>query len=302
MSDAITESHEGRLGCSELSAALGVSPWKTPYQLWAEKTGRAESPDLGGMLRIKLGNRLEEIVADLYQEQTGHTAFRWNAPFFHESLPIIAHVDRRIVRQRAGLEIKTALGRFPSDEWGEPGTDQIPLHYLLQVMGYLMLTGWEWFDVAVLMAGPDLKIYRVLPDRDAFAAIEAGVREFWRYVENDIPPPVATMADVAAKWPLATASTVEATDGDVEAVAELRRIKGEIADLEKIADQLEIGIKDAMKDSAGLTHAGKMLCTWKAQTSRRIDVTALREAHPSLAADFTRETTSRVFRLAKEKV
>ena len=300
--NAITESHRDNIGCSELSAALGVSPWKTPYQLWAEKTGRAESPDLGGMLRIKLGNRLEEIVADLYEEQTGYTGFRWNAPFFHEALPIIAHVDRRIVRKRAGLEIKTALGRFPSDEWGEPGTDQIPLHYLLQVMGYLMLTGWEWFDVAVLLAGPDLKIYRVLPDRDAFAAIEAGVREFWRYVENDIPPPVATMADVAAKWPLDTASTVEATDGDVEAVAELRRIKGEIADLEKIADQLEIGIKDAMKDSAGLTHAGKMLCTWKSQTSRRIDVTALREAHPSLAADFTRETTSRVFRLAKEKV
>lgn len=301
MSDAIAESHEGRLGCSELSAALGVSPWKTPFMLWSEKTGRAEPPDIGGMLRIQLGNRLESVVSDLYEEQTGQRVTRWSRPFEHRSLPIVGHIDRRGMRSRFGLEIKTALGRFPSDEWGKPGTDQIPLHYLLQCMGYLMLTGWDFWDVAVLLAGPEVRIYRVHPDPGAFDAIEQGVRAFWKYVETDVPPPNTTLADCAARWPLATGTTVEATAGDVEAVSELRRIKSEIAGLEKIAEKLEIGVKGIMKDSAGLAYQGKTLCTWKAQTSRRIDTTALRAAHPGIVADFTTETTNRVFRLAKEK-
>lgn len=301
MSDAIAESHEGRLGCSELSAALGVIPWKTPFMLWSEKTGRAEPPDIGGMLRIQLGNRLEAIVSDLYEEQTGQRVFRNSVPFRHPSLPIVGNIDRRIIRKRGGLEIKTALGRFPSSEWGEPGTDQIPLHYLLQCMGYLMLTGWDWWDVAVLLAGPEIRIYRVHPDPDAFDAIEQGVRAFWKYVETDVPPPNTTLADCAARWPLATGTTVEATAGDVEAVSELRRIKSEIAGLEKIAEKLEIGIKGIVKDSAGLTHGGKTLCTWKKETRKHVDLKSLRHAHPGIVADLTTETASRVFRLVKEK-
>jgi hypothetical protein len=44
-----------------------------------------------------------------------------------------------------------------------------------------------------------------------------------------------------------------------------------------------------------------VLATWKAQTADRFDSTSFRKAWPDLAADFTKTSTSRVFRLKTTK-
>lgn len=45
---------------SDMPIILGLSPYKTPYQLWAEKTGRFNSPDISANPNVKRGNRLED--------------------------------------------------------------------------------------------------------------------------------------------------------------------------------------------------------------------------------------------------
>jgi predicted phage-related endonuclease len=45
---------------------------------------------------------------------------------------------------------------------------------------------------------------------------------------------------------------------------------------------------------------GRPLCTWKNQTSPRLDTAALKSEMPDVAARYLKETHSRVFRLAKE--
>jgi putative phage-type endonuclease len=45
---------------TDVPVILGLSPYKTPWQLWAEKTGRINPPDLSGNPNVQRGNRLED--------------------------------------------------------------------------------------------------------------------------------------------------------------------------------------------------------------------------------------------------
>jgi putative phage-type endonuclease len=58
------------LGASDAPVVLGVSPWKTPYQLWQEKLGmRADSEDNQAM---KYGRDTEEAARLSYEKYTGN--------------------------------------------------------------------------------------------------------------------------------------------------------------------------------------------------------------------------------------
>ena len=59
------------IGGSDIAAIMGQSRWKTPYRLWAEKTGKIEVPDLSTNESVEMGTRLEQFVADLFSEKTG---------------------------------------------------------------------------------------------------------------------------------------------------------------------------------------------------------------------------------------
>lgn len=50
------------IGGSEAAAALGESPFKTVWELWLEKTGEVEQPDLSDRLYVRLGQVMERGV------------------------------------------------------------------------------------------------------------------------------------------------------------------------------------------------------------------------------------------------
>tara|TARA_R110001592_G_scaffold221139_2_gene475789 strand:+ start:869 stop:1918 length:1050 start_codon:yes stop_codon:yes gene_type:complete len=56
---------------SDIPIILGLSPYKTPYQLWAEKTGRFNSPDISANPNVKRGNRLEDKARQVAENRTG---------------------------------------------------------------------------------------------------------------------------------------------------------------------------------------------------------------------------------------
>lgn len=297
----IAASHRNRLGCSELAAALGVSPWKTPFQLWLEKTGRAEPPNIGGHLRVKLGVGLEDFVARLYAEQFGFRIARSTREWLHPQLPLVGHIDRRVVGEKRGLEVKTALGRWTSSDWGEEGTDQVPTHYLIQCMGYLLLTGWGQWDLTVLMAGPELRTYVIQSDSLMLQMIEAGIRQFWRHVETDQPPDPTTVTDAALRWPTANSSQVESDEETEQAIARLRAIRECQEAMDREEATLKTRIMAAMGEHEMLVDGyGRSLATWKNQTTRRLDTIRIKTECPEIADRFTTETTNRVFRI-KEK-
>ena len=85
------------LGGSDIAAVMGMSRWKTPLKLWAEKTGKLPLPDLSDVEAVELGTDLEEFVAKKFTQKTGKAVRRSPKYYQHPDYPyMVAHVDRLV--------------------------------------------------------------------------------------------------------------------------------------------------------------------------------------------------------------
>lgn len=298
MTDHIAASHRDRLGCSELAAAIGISPYKTPYRLWEEKTGRVEPEDLSDNLRVTLGNRLEDAVAKLWSDLTGINLRRRNRPIHHDDW-LVAHLDREIVGKREVWEGKTALGLFLSEEWGPDGTDHVPMHYLVQCLGYLGVTGAERCHLAALIAGPELRHYVIERDENTIQRVLERGREFWdNYVRTDTPPPITKISDALRRWPLSSENSLIADQDAISEIAEWRELNRQIKAAEDRIDQIKLSMSRRLEDMDTLVDtSGNKLLTWKTQTTTRLDSKLLKEEEFSIWEAYSTQSTSRPYRL-----
>lgn len=254
------------IGASDAPAVLGVSPWATPYDVWCEKTS-SEPPVPKESEPMYWGTVLEEVVANEFARRTGHKIRRRSETMVHKDHRFIgATLDRLVLNYPGGalLECKTASA-WKTDEWGEPGSDDIPDPYLVQVQQQLLITGYSVAFVAALLGGNDFRVYEVRPNREfADAIVEADV-EFWRLVESLEPPPPMTAADVARRWPRSTPGKVVYADerallawsGALAASAEESAARAR-------ADECKDAIRLFMTDAETLLDGeGKVLATIK---------------------------------------
>lgn len=56
------EARRGWIGASDVPVIVGVSPWKDPFTLWAEETGKVPVAEAGDA--AKWGNLLEPVILD----------------------------------------------------------------------------------------------------------------------------------------------------------------------------------------------------------------------------------------------
>ena len=110
------------IGGSDASIIVGLNRWKSPFQLWLEKTGKAEAEDLSGNEYVYWGKVLEEAVANRFCELTGKKVQRRGLLQMDDHPYIRASVDRMVVGENAGLECKTCNG-FAAKEWED---DEVP--------------------------------------------------------------------------------------------------------------------------------------------------------------------------------
>lgn len=287
------------IGGSDSAAVLGISPWKSPLELYLEKIG--ELPPVDETEAMRWGTILEEPVAKEFEARTGKRVMRVNRQLVHRDHPFItAHLDRRVAREPALLEVKTT-NVFARD-WGEEGTDQVPEHYLAQVQHYLAVTGYQVAYVAALVGGQTLKLYTVPRNETLVEAIVDAEVRFWKqHVEPRVPPEPRTSAEASALWRNAIGRAVEAT----EEVAAMHRIlvdtREAIKKLEAEKDYMELQLKAVLQDADQLVHEGKTLVTWKNVTAKKFDAKAVQAAMPDLTSRFTKETTYRRFVVKEDK-
>lgn len=118
---------DGMLGASDSAVALGFSPFKTRTELWLEKTGRLEAKSLADVEAVRFGTLFEDVVANEFGLRLGLKLRRENLMTVHRVYPFIGgHIDRRVVAQPCGVEIKTTSEAAFRTLWGEPGSDQAP--------------------------------------------------------------------------------------------------------------------------------------------------------------------------------
>jgi len=189
------------LGGSDIGAILGLSKYRTPLQVWQEKVGQ-ELPKQDSM-QLRFGNFAEEFIASEYARQTGTQVIEHPEPFIHPEYSFLSgHVDRFVMEPtntlfgsngelntKTLLECKTA-NPFAKDEWGEIGTDEVPMSYLVQCAWYLLLTRCERADLAVFFSSSDFRVYTIHKDIQLERLLLDAAVQFWQgYVLTKTPPP-----------------------------------------------------------------------------------------------------------------
>lgn len=239
-SDEWLEQRRRGIGGSDVAAIMGLSQYRGPYEVWAEKLGYVQPADLSTVEAVQWGNILEPVVGSHYAAlHPGRTVRRVNAVCRSIGRPHAqASLDYEVKDPELGwgiLEIKTA-SLYREHDWDEG----VPLYYLTQVTHYMSVTGRKFADVAVLIGGQKYREFRVMRDEDDVKAVDRAVDDFWAMVEGGTEPPIgeigAELKALASKH-LQPGDLIELNETPGEATAWL--------DAKKVRDDAEKGYQAA---------------------------------------------------------
>jgi len=199
------EARNGWIGGSDASAILGLNPYKTNIEVWQEKTGRTIPEDIGHKPYVQYGIQAEQYLTALFAldypqyQVTPNTDYK---VIVHPKHRFIAGtLDAELVElatERKGvLEIKTTeiLNSMHREKWN----DKIPDNYYIQVLHYLLATGWDFailkaqlktvYDGEVRLNDRHYTIERAEVQGDLDYLLTKEI-EFWEYVKKGRKPPL----------------------------------------------------------------------------------------------------------------
>lgn len=258
------------LGGSEIPAVLGLSPFESRYSLWHRKAGLIgavqESPE------IEWGTRLEEPVADKYRDN--HTDLHVLKPGTYRNLErpwqianpdgLIWHAEFGVSEDPIGLlEVKTSPF---GDKWGDPDTDEIPVHVRAQVMWYLDTLGLPWANVAVLISGLDYREYRVDYDPAEAQILRDAGQEFLASLEAGAVPPIdghdATYQAVREMHPDIDPESIDLSD---PVARDFLAARADLAEAKTVEQKARAAVADEMGNAQAAFWQGSKIATRQAR-------------------------------------
>lgn len=287
------------IGGSDAAAVVGLNAWVSPYALWAEKTGRL--PGFEGNLATEVGTYLEEFVAQKFAQETGKKVRKCNLSIFNDQYPwAIANIDREIVGEDAGLEIKTTtelnLSKFKGGEY--------PAHYYVQCMHYLAVTGKKRWYLAVLIGNREFKWFTIERDEEEIKALMDAERIFKMYVDNNTPPQAdgaqATADTLSALYPdsIDTAIGIGFYEKELD---NYFRLKEQLKNLTMTIDGIENRIKAHLGECAR-GEGEKYKVSWKTQYRSTFDHKKFVADNPQMdVSAYYKKSTSRPFKVTEKK-
>ena len=287
------------IGGSDAAAVVGMNSFSSPYSLWAEKTGKI--PGFAGNLATEVGTYLEEFVAQKFAQETGKKVRKCNQSFLNSLYPFaIANIDREIIGEDAGLEIKTTdslnLKKFKDGDY--------PANYYAQCVHYLAVTGKQRWYLAVLIGNKEFKWFTIERDEDEIAALMAAEADFWKLVATDTPPAVdGTQATTEALKTIYADSDDSICDLTAygENLRQYIELKKQIKELETIAEEAANKIKVFMGDSGGGECEGFKV-SWKAQSRSVFDSKRFESENPDVdISGYFKESIARPFKVTEIK-
>ena len=274
------------LGGSDAPAVLGMTKYASPYTVWLEKTGRTPDKDISEIESVYWGTRLEDVVASEYAKRHEPTDVR-RARCVFESIERpwqFATIDRVLKTEdgrRGILEIKTTGARRASD-WA----DGMPGYYIAQPTHYLAVTGYDFFDVAVLIGGQEYREFHYERDDDDIASLVERESEFWNeYVLKDVPP-LLTGLDcdseaIRSMYPTENGEYLEMLDSDLPDVAKCIAKRELAKQYEREAKEIENQLKAIIGGSKGIQTPSRRI-TWVRSTYEAFDKKALKLDEPDI--------------------
>lgn len=289
------------IGSTDCAAILGLSRWKTAFDVWQRIKHGVEQPLAPQLVR---GLELERPVAQRFAAISGMDLAplapvehphgrRWQRCSF----------DFEAVATGEIVECKTANEWAFGADWGpEPGG--VPLDYQIQVQTQLEVTGraaaWVpvlivpgWLGeiedalvghpepvitsairslVPVFIASGEVRVYRIERDPEMGAAIAAACETWWRRFIEGHETPVPGASDTLAAWlrerhPRERAPLRDASSKEAQLLLEYERQRAEAKAAEERRDEIAAQLRVAIGDAAGIK-ADVGVATYKAEAPR----------------------------------
>ena len=195
------------IGGSDAAAALGMSPWKTNLDLWRQKTGRMNAPDISDNERVRYGTDAEEYLRRLFQlkhRDDYEIQYMNNVILQSREHPEMLYSPDGLILAADGrrgiLEIKTSwlMKSYDFEKWYNRTTREkvLPQNYYIQVLHGMNVTGSDFIDLYAELIHPngnsELVPYHIerAEVEDDLKVIADGITQFWQSVAEDKEPPL----------------------------------------------------------------------------------------------------------------
>ncbi len=257
------------IGGSDAPVVMGVSPWKTRTELWAEKAGLVDA-SIEPTRAMIIGTRLEPLIADEYAERHPDEEVIYPGPHVIQYHPdysqLYATLDR--VVDRSGhlgvLEVKTTSERM-AEYWEiEP-----PVAVQVQVQHQLLVTGYD-YGVVAAWVGHEYREFEIARNDHFVDMLLNDELSFWEHVLLQTPPTEdaspALASAIQRLHPDDSGETVTLPDELIEVTAELERL----AEQRKQIEVTEKTLKSRIQCAIGQATYGQLsdgtVWTWKTQS------------------------------------
>ncbi len=240
------------LGASDIGSAIGVSPWKSRFELWQEKTGRVAPKK--PTRRMLVGSALEPLILDAWAEDNNATVIATQSTHkIDASCPMWATLDAiATMPDGSTVAVETKSTTWKNKGLGEQDTDDIPLYWQCQAHAQLQASGLDVCYFAVWV-DEESREFVVRRDDRLWSGILAKCEEFWAYVKSDTTPPLGwadtdEYVEVIGLRPMRE-TPEDVTDTDITFLwAEYKRLGEAISSQQKFRDSIKAEILSKLPD------------------------------------------------------
>lgn len=267
----VSKDRETYIGGSDVGTILGFNKFKSPYELFLEKTGQIDRESLDDRLQIKLGHKMEQVVAELYEEETGAKTQMSNRSYRCKEYPfLVGHIDRKIQKRKKGLEIKTTSSHNRTDYT----EGEVPPTHYYQCMFYMIITGMHDWDLATLRDNNGFYITHIKWDKQVAEDMLDRILAFWECVKNktwtlEIDGTDSTSIALDKAYPVSVEKqlpTVINSNETITSIEQYYEAKKAIADLQEIANSFENEVKSLMQENENAIVNNQYRVSWKTST------------------------------------
>lgn len=284
------------IGGSDASVVCGVSRYKSPVELWMEKTDQLHAQEAGEA--AYWGTQLEAMVRTEFTKRTGIGVEHKGVLLQSEEHPfMLANLDGTCEHPDYGtciFEAKTASA-YKASEWD----NAIPDEYQLQIQHYMAVTGYKAAYIAVLIGGNTFRWKLVERDEALISMLIELEVAFWNHVQTNTPPAMdgsnASAKFLSERFPDSVPkSQIVLPDAAADLIKQYD-IACEL--LEAVTEQKQTA-ENKLKEMLGTCEtgtAGDRIIVWKSITQERLDSKTLKAEHPALYRKYANKTSYRRF-------
>ena len=248
------------VGASEIAVVCGISPWKTPYKLFREKTGLDEREPPSQFM--EWGIKLEPVILQKYADMHDTEVIDQQRAFKKGN--VVCHIDGYDRKHNRLTEAKT-VNAF-AKEWD----DEIPDYYHVQCLAQIELVQPHYPDlkeclVSVLKGGNTYAEHIIKRDEELGQKLITKADHWFKaHILNNVAPDTETTSDILAKYQFggSNKSIIQATADTITVLNKIEQYQAQERGAKSKLDELKNSLRMMMGDCTHLQLHDQVLATW----------------------------------------